>query len=802
MKTGLIIILLLVQPIFHTYSQIIKVIDKEDQNPVADVAIINTSNTRFVYTNRYGEADISSFIDTEDICFQHFTYERICLSRSQISENNFSVPLNKKLFAFEDFVISANRWEQKRNEVPNRITMVLKPEVQLQNPQTAADLIGLSGEVFIQKSQLGGGSPMIRGFATNRILIVVDGVRMNNAIYREGNIQNIISLDPSSVESTEIIFGPGAIVYGSDAIGGVMDFHTKKALYSTGEKAYIKADAFTRFSTANKEKTGHLDFNIGGKKVAFFSGITWSDYYHLQMGSMNNPDYVRPEYVVSTDGRDSVVKNNNPDLQVYSGYSQINTINKLRFRLAENADITFSNNYSKLSDVPRYDRLIQYRSGRLRFAEWYYGPQEWMMNSIQADIRNKTWIFDAATITFSFQNYRESRHDREFGKSFVNEQYDKVGIVSLNADFDRKLKKENQSIYYGLEYFHNDVKSIAEQRNIFSGEITPAASRYPDGKNIYEGAAVYAGYKNKLNSKITLSTGVRYNYVRLNSTIEDNSWYNMPFTEISLSNKSLTGSGGMVLKFNDRFQVNANLSTGFRAPNLDDVGKIFDPAPGIVVVPNPDLDPEYAYNADLGISKDFSGILHIEITAFFTYLNKAMVRHDFLFNGEDSIIFKGEMCKVQALTNASYASVTGAHMSALVNITDYLKLKSNMTITRGTEKGGIPLRHAAPLFGSTHLLIKIKSFNADIYSVYNGSKQFDNMPSSEIDKPYIYAKDENGNPWSPGWATMNFKLSYDIMKIAIINAGIENILDNRYRPYSSGIAAPGRNFVISLRVII
>ena len=107
---------------------------------------------------------------------------------------------------------------------------------------------------------------MIRGFATNRVLIVVDGVRMNNAIYREGNIQNVISLDPSVIESTEIIFGPGATIYGSDAIGGVMDFHTKKALFYNREKLYIKADAFTRFASANNEKTDHFDLNIGSKK--------------------------------------------------------------------------------------------------------------------------------------------------------------------------------------------------------------------------------------------------------------------------------------------------------------------------------------------------------------------------------------------------------------------------------------------------------------------------------------------------------------------------------------------------------
>jgi len=222
----------------------------------------------------------------------------------------------------------------------------------------------------------------------------------------------------------------------------------------------------------------------------------------------------------------------------------------------------------------------------------------------------------------------------------------------------------------------------------------------------------------------------------------------------------------------------------------------------VVVVPNPDLEPEYAYNADIGVSKDFSGILHVDISAFFTYLNNAMVRHDFIFKGQDSILYNGEMCRVQAITNTSYAKVTGTHLGLLANITGFMKLKSNITLTRGLEKGNIPLRHAAPLFGSTHIVLKFDSFNADIYSVYNGPKRYEDMSPSETDKPYMYARDKNGNPWSPGWVTFNLKLSYDISEWAVVNAGIENILDKRYRPYASGIAAPGRNLILSLRVII
>ncbi len=782
-------------------SQTITVFDRDDLRSLPDVAVVNETKTKYIYTNRSGKADISLFTEKDIICFQHFTYERICLSYDELKAKGFEVRLTRKIFAIEEFVISANRWEQNKNEIPNKITTVLKPSIELQNPTTSADLLGISDEVYIQKSQMGGGSPMIRGFATNRILIVVDGVRMNNAIYREGNIQNVISLDPLSLESAEIIFGPGASVYGSDAIGGVMDFHTKKALLSTGSSVYFKGDAFSRFSSANKEKTIHFDLNIGTKKIAFLSSVTRSVFDDLKTGSHRNPGYLRPEYVQRFAGSDSVVANSDPRVQVFSGYNQINTMNKLRFRITENIDVLFSNHYSRLSDVPRYDRLIQYRSGKLRYGDWYYGPQVWMMNNLQLTISRENSFFDELKFIAAYQNYKESRHDRNFGSTSINEQFEKVVIFSVNLDFDKNINKDKTLIYYGFEYVNNDIRSVAQSRDILSGVILPAGSRYPDGDNKYNGFSAYSGYKNNLTEKISLNTGIRYNYVSLNSTIADNSFYNFPFSGITVSNGALTGAAGMVFRPGEKMRINLNASTGFRAPNLDDAGKIFDSAPGIVVVPNPDLKPEYAYNTDLGISKDFAEILHFDLSFFHTWLKNAMVRHDFLFNGDDSILYEGELSKVEAITNAGSARVYGAHINMQVNITSYFSLKSTLNITEGKEKSGVPLRHAAPLFGSTHLILDFPKLTADFYLSYNGPKRFKDMPPSEIEKPYMYATDANGNPWSPGWFTLNFKISYIVNRVSF-NGGVENILDHRYRPYSSGIAAPGRNFIISLRINI
>ena len=128
-----------------------------------------------------------------------------------------------------EFVVAGNRWSSNSGTLPVRINSITFDEWNVYNPQTAADMLALTGEVFMQKSQYGGGSPMIRGFAANRLLYSVDGVRMNSAIFRGGNLQNVISIDPFAVSSTEVLFGPGAVSYGSDAIGGTMVFNTLRA---------------------------------------------------------------------------------------------------------------------------------------------------------------------------------------------------------------------------------------------------------------------------------------------------------------------------------------------------------------------------------------------------------------------------------------------------------------------------------------------------------------------------------------------------------------------------------------------
>ncbi len=797
----LLVSLLLFLPFLTIVAQTVTVINADDGKPVSDVAVYNETRTEFGITNPAGRINLSGFRPGQTLYFQHFSYERVSFTTEELKAAGWIVKLVTRTFEVEEFIVSANRWEQKSDEVPNHIIVVAQPAVRMMNPQTAADLVSM-GEVFVQKSQFGGGSPMIRGFATNRVLINIDGVRMNNAIYREGNIQNVISLDPNMIERTEIIFGPGATMYGSDALGGVMDFHTKRALFSTGDSLFMKAEGMARWSSASSEQTYHADINAGGRRIAFLSSVTWSDFGDLVMGSRSHSEYLRNSYQVRVGDRDSVVMNDNPQKQVASGYSQLNTMNKLRFKAGRNFDIDLAHHYSRLSDVPRYDRLIQTRNNTLRYGDWYYGPQVWMMTNASVRYNKPSPLFDEARLTVARQDYRESRHDRGLNKTDLNQQFEKVGIWSANLDLDRKTGDRGNLLYYGTEYVWNNIHSTANVKNIITGETIPAGSRYPNGQNRYNSFSLYAGYKFNPVSKLTVSAGARYNYVSLNSEIADNSFYNFPFTTIESANGALTGAAGAVYRPDGQTEITLNLSTGFRAPNLDDLGKVFESAPGVLVVPNPDLRPEYLYNIDLGASREFGKMLLAEASLFYSYLDNAMVRREFLFNDEPTVEFQGEESQVFAMVNAGYAIVYGTQLKAELRPSSFLRIKSSLTVTGGHDDENEPLRHVPPLFGTTHLVFERSAVRADLYAVYNGSITYDRMAPSEKEKPYLYAEDENGNPWSPGWFTLNFKSSFNISNRLDLTAGVENILDLRYRPYSSGIAAPGRNFIISARVRI
>ena len=800
MKRIFIVFFLLITSI-RIYAQQVKIVNALTKEPIMGVAIYNYDKSVSVVSNKNGEASLSSFSNIETIYFKHISHFLKTLKKTEL-DKSYIIQLDANTQGLDEIVISASRFKQNKKDIPQKIANLNSKSIQFANPQTSADLLKATGQVYIQKSQLGGGSPMIRGFSTNRLLITVDGVRMNNAIFRGGNLQNVISIDPFSIQNTEVILGSGSVIYGSDAIGGVMSFHTQKPQLSYTDSLLLKSNTIVRYSTASNEKTGHLDISLGYKKWAMLTNVSYTSFGDLTMGKNGPDDYLRPEFALPTANGDVIIKNNNPLVQKFSGYNQINLMQKFRFEPYKDLGFDLGLYYSETSNIPRYDRLIRYRNDTLRSAEWNYGPQKWLMANLQVTkLSSSSNLYDKIKTTLAYQNFQESRIDRNFQSNFRNIREEAVDAYSFNIDFEKTITNKTR-FFYGLEYVFNKVTSDGQEENISNNTIAPSISRYPNGSS-WQSAAIYSSIKYKPNLKFVFQSGLRFNYVvsKANFT-ENNTFLNLPFSSSKNKSGALTGTSGIRWSPNHILQWKLNVSSSFRAPNIDDIGKVFDSEPGSIVVPNENLKPEYAYGGELGLKLNFNNLFILDMSSYYTYLDNALVRRDYTLNGETEIEYDGELSNIQAIQNASKAWIYGFEVGLKYNISNHFKLTSQYSIIGGTEEEGeieVPIRHVAPYFGNTHLIWSKKDLKIDTFINYNNELSFNQLAPSEKEKAYLYALDSNGNPFAPSWYTLNCRTQYKISNTTTITASLENITNQRYRTYSSGIAAAGRNFILSLK---
>lgn len=781
-------------------AQTLTLLDHATHKPVGWATLYSENPSAQALTDAEGKANIKAFEGATAIEIRLLGYKSKTLSYAQVVESKFVVYLESVNFKLDEVVVSGTRWRQLSSKVPMKIIQVSEREIALQNPQTAADLLGISGKVFVQKSQQGGGSPMIRGFATNRLLYVVDGVRMNTAIFRGGNLQNVINLDPFAISGTEVLFGPGSVIYGSDAIGGVMSFQTLQPQFGSAGKTEVSGKAVLRHATANQEKTGHLDLHVGGKKWAAVSSVSYWDYDHLRQGSHGPVDYLKPFHVRREGNEDKIITQQDPLLQIPSGYSQLNAMQKIRFKPGANWDLQYNFHFSETSPYGRYDRHNRLRNGLPRYAEWDYGPQRWMMNHLQVNHQDSNHLYDQVTLRVARQDFEESRIDRTLNKSQRNTQTEKVVAYSVNLDFTKAINHRHKW-YYGVDYVWNGVQSEGILEDITSNDIVQGPARYPQSG--WTSVAAYITDEYQLGDKLSVQSGLRYSYYSLKADFSNNlPYYPLPFADAEIQHGALTGSAGLIYRPADNWILSTNLGTAFRSPNVDDIGKIFDSEPGAVTVPNPGLGPEYAWNLDLGLAKILSDRFKIDLTGFYTRLDHAFVRRDFSLNGENILLYDGVPSRVQAIQNAAVATIYGLQAGFEWALHQHLRFSSDLNLQVGEEElddGSVsPTRHAAPTYGISRLNYRRHKLDIQLYAVYQAGRTFDQLPEEEKAKDEIYAKDADGNNYAPSWYTLNIKAMYTLNSVLTINAGWENLTDQRYRPYSSGISGAGRNLVVSL----
>ncbi|URC13384.1 TonB-dependent siderophore receptor [Flavobacterium sp. B183] len=678
------------------------------------------------------------------------------------------------------------------------IKHISRKEIEFQKNQNTADLLANTGTVSVQKSQQGGGSPVLRGFEANKILLLVDGIRMNNLIYRAGHLQNIITVDENSLEQIDVLFGPASTIFGSDALGGAINMRTKNPLFlSQTDNKVFSGNAMSRYNSANNGFTQHFDLNFAGKRWSSLSSFSYNDYGDLRMGGNSNGKNEsfgeRPQYVETTNNVDYLVQNKNPLIQKFSGYKQYNVMQKILFQPDEYTQHSLNLQYSTSSDVPRYDRLTDPSGAGLKHAVWNYGPQKRFLSAYKFS-KQKALFNSDMNLGMSYQNIEESRISRKFNDDKTKSQVEKVNVFAFNADFRTKLGKGD--FLYGTEFFYDNLNSTATSSNRITGIVSPTDTRYPNGINHTFRADVFATYNEKINETTFYNLGIRTGYSSLKSTIANNSFFRLPYDVIEQSNFTYSGTAGIAKNFESTKLV-FNLASGYRVPNVDDLGKLFESVPGTLIVPNRNIAPEKSVTADFTIALGQGKRIQFDNTVYYTRLFDAIVTDHFLYNGQSSVIYEGVQSEVFAMQNKGNAYVGGFSSTLKMAITKPLGIYGTVTFTKGeimNRTGNTPLDHISPIYGKAGLKYENKIILLDFYTLFNGKKDISDYSTNGEDNQKYAPKGG-----MPSWQTFNFKTSFMVDKNISLYAGIENILDLQYRVFASGINASGRNISVAAK---
>ncbi len=714
----------------------------------------------------------------------------------------------------DEIVVDTHTHQKKREAV--QVNTLNAQEIKKITPTSSTDLLKNTSGVRVQNSQMGGGSPVIRGFEANRILLMVDGVRMNNAIYRSGHLQNSVTLHPSLLKKMEVIYGPSSVIYGSGALGGVIHFYTKNPLL--GIKVQ-KLNTDLTFNSVNNGISAHVNYIYSSENWGSLTAITTSKFGDMAMGKNRVHGYndwgKMKYYSANTEKTYSKepIKNNDENILKNTGYGQIDVLQKFSYKINTENYLKANIQYSTSTNVPRTDALMDKKNGTLKWAEWWYGPQNRFLTSITHNISTQNkWLKNVNTI-LAYQNVKESRIQRQFGSLKRQYRRENVNILSLNTDIKTK-PNELDKLYYGAEVTHNYVKSSSEGRELLiengkdvvlnKGNTFAVQTRYPDAGSYYVTFSTYANYYKVFNSIHSLNFGTRLTGTYLNSKWGNSSVIKLPKKEISKLDYAIIGNINYAYNVSDNITVTALLSSGFRAPNIDDVAKVREKRERLYV-PNQDLKPEYTYNFELGIQGSIIDNLHMSIHLYYNYIVDYIIREHFQkwteipANKKFLIDNDYDAKNVVANVNGNNAYIYGIDSNISYYWNNFL-FKNEMTYTYGRTVKDRPLPSIPPLFGKAMVEYTQLNYRLGLSCVYNAKKNINDFDIiGGVDNHDVTYKLPSGEyVGTPAWYTLNIDVQWKPFKNITLNFLIENILDYHYIEFASGLSAPGRNFKFRL----
>ncbi|MBN1348972.1 TonB-dependent receptor [candidate division KSB1 bacterium] len=710
---------------------------------------------------------------TYTLKLSHIGYESRFIENLVIAKSTSidlgEILLRSRVINFDAILVTATRTPKNILTLSNTVNMVSETVLRQRNAKTSAEALREESGIFVQKTNHGGGSAILRGLSSNQILILVDGIRLNNSTYRLGNHQYLTTIDNNSADRIEVVRGPGSVLYGSDALGGTINVITRSPAPTTEHPAF-QYHLLGRYASADNERTIHGHIGLSKQRYAFHTGFSAKAFGDLRRGK--NSRHAQLE--TSTNGL----------LQTPTGYTAYDYDAKFIFSCASAQSILLAYQLSKQKDVPRYDKYINDE-----YYLWRYQPQDRELMYARYQHTLESSYVKSIQATLSWQRQSEGRQMQSTVSSPLTCENDLVNTAGFNLQIESILP--NQQLLFGTDVYLDNVRS--ERVNIdptSSARQKDSRGRYPDDA-AYTSIGIFLQDDVALSQKLHLIFGIRYSLFRAKFNLPpSNDESNLNLVEQNF--QAATARIGGNFDINKYVTLKSTIARAFRAPNLSDLSKLGESKGDTYEVPNPDLQPEKLLSWEFGVAIRSTKV-QFDAVWYHSRLTDLIANADARYNGSGSIRIADVDYKIKSKQNLGDAVITGFESAFDVYLSPSFTFRSNFTSTYGENTtlhepiGGIP-----PAFGLVGLNWQHDTHQFECFVRFAASQK--RLSADDEDDPRIPIGG------TPGWWTLNSRLVWQLWQTCRLQLALENMLDVNYREHGSGINGPGRNLILSLAI--
>lgn len=666
------------------------------------------------------------------------------------SANNERVPATSDTMPgvvhLPEVTVEASRTGALIQDSPRETHVVRATEIDGTMRATSPDALNELPSVLVQKTNLGGGAPILRGLSGNRVLLLVDGIRLNNSTYRAGPNQYFNTVDPVMASAIQVIPGPGSVLFGSDAMGGVINVVGREP---AGNQPNIQYNGLV--STADGSQSHAASMSRYNESAGVLVGGTIRDFNDLRSGS-------------------GVV-------QVPTAYSEWSAFGRFLWKPADDHKFTLSYQANRQDDVPRTDRVV---SGRDSVN--LYNPQDRDLAFLRYETSALRAVARSVLFTLSWNRQQEGREVISANKTTIQvNQFDDVQTLGAILEA-RAIVGKQTTLVYGGELYRDDVDSRGSRLNLVTGVETPTVGSFPDDGEATS-AGAYLTIQQPVSERLSLSGSGRFSHFELSGTPQGS------FGTVEQENDDVTAAAELKWTLGKDDYLFGGVSQGFRAPGLSDAlalgltGRGYD-------VPNPELMPEQLLSIESGFKMaDTSAGTEAELTVYASRISDLIERVPTSYQGSDSL--DGEPVFHQ--DNIGSGTILGLSAAARFPLATHWNLEASLAWTYGeNDEVDVPLTRIPPLRGIVKFQRKFNRGSAEFVTAW--ADRQDRLSPEDLRDTRI----PKGG--TPGYVALHLRGQFVIDKGVTLRAGIENILDQSYRIHGSGIDMSGRNLFLGVQL--